>query len=123
MVYNSLAEPEKLEEQISVQSFRYEYGYRYGSSEKDKKDHKVMELIGEGPYVIVIDQLSEQDLRDKIRWKIACWKWAVDDRYECPAKIHYTLNRLKRPGTKYPATLSQKMTKLMWASKVILCNL
>ena len=57
LVYTSTRKSEKLKDQISVQSFRYEYGYRYGSSDKDKKDHKVMKLIGEGPYEIVVDQL------------------------------------------------------------------
>ena len=41
-----------------MQSFRYEYGYRYGSSDKDKKEHKIMKLIGKGPYEIVVDQLE-----------------------------------------------------------------
>ena len=41
-----------------MQSFRYEYGYRYGSSDKDKRDPEVMELIGEGPYEIVVNQLE-----------------------------------------------------------------
>ena len=29
-----------------------------------------------------------------------------------PSKIHYTLNRLKRPETKHPAALSQKDDKI-----------
>ena len=108
-----LAEPEKLKDQISVQSFRYEYGYRYGSSDKDKKDHKVMKLIGEGPVEIVVDQLEPSRIFE-IRFdeKLRAENGQLMTDLNAPAKIHYTLNRLKRPDTKHPATLSQKDDKI-----------
>ena len=96
-----------------MQSFRYEYGYRYGSSDKDKKDHKVMKLIGEGPVEIVVDQLEPSRIYE-IRFdeKLRAKNGQSMADMNAPAKIHYTLNRLKRPETKHPATLSQKDDKI-----------
>ncbi|MEC8044153.1 MAG: DUF6807 family protein [Verrucomicrobiota bacterium] len=108
-----LAEPKKLKDQISVQSFRYEYGYRYGSSDKDKKDHKVQNLTGEGPYEIVVDQLEPSRIYEiKFDEKLHAKNGQSMADLNAPAKIHYTLNRLKRPETKHPATLSQKDDKI-----------
>ena len=108
-----LAEPEKLKDQISVQSFRYEYGYRYGSSDKDKRDHKVMELIGEAPYEIVVNQLEPSRIYEiKLDEKLHAKNGQTMAELNAPSKIHYTLNRLKRPETKHPATLSQKDDKI-----------
>ena len=108
-----LAEPEKLKNQISVQSSRYEYGYRYRSSDKDKKDHKVIELFGEEPYEIVIHQLEPSRIYEiKFDKKLHAKNGQSMADLDAPAKIHYTLNRLKCPEPKHPATLYQKDDKI-----------
>ena len=85
-----LAEPEKLKDQISVQSFRYEYGYRYGSSDKDKKDHKIMKLIGEGTYEIVVDQLEPSRIYEiKFDEKLRAQNGQSMADMNAPVKIHY----------------------------------
>ena len=81
-----------------MQSFRYEYGYRYGSSDKDKRDHKVMELIGEGPYEIVVNQLEPSRIYEiKLDEKLHAKNGQTMAELNAPSKIHYTLNRLKTP--------------------------
>ena len=54
----AVQDPEKLAEKISVRSFKFEYGYRYGSSEKDKKEHRILQVSGNGPFEILIDGLE-----------------------------------------------------------------
>ena len=96
-----------------MQSFRYEYGYRYGSSDKDKKDHKVIELMGEGTYEIVVDQLEPSRIYEiKFDEKLRAKNGQSMADMNAPVKIHYTLNRLKRPENKNPATLSQTDDKI-----------
>jgi hypothetical protein len=108
-----IAKPEKLLEKISVNSFCYEYGYRYGSSEKDKKEHKVLGLTGKGPFKIKIDQLLpgriyQIEFDDQLR----STSGASMDDLNAPAKVYYTLNRLKRPSSNHPATLTQTKDKI-----------
>ena len=68
-----------------------------------------MKLIGEGPVEIVVDQLEPSRIFE-IRFdeKLRAENGQLMTDLNAPAKIHYTLNRLKRPETKHPATLSQK---------------
>ncbi|MEC8791955.1 MAG: hypothetical protein VXX29_12035, partial [Verrucomicrobiota bacterium] len=44
-----IAKPKKLLPKIRASSFRYEYGYHYGSGEMDKREEKVLEVKGSGP--------------------------------------------------------------------------
>ena len=72
-----------------------------------------MELIGEGPYEIVVDQLEPSRIYEiKFEEKLRAKNGQSMADLNTPAKIHYTLNRLKRPETKHPATLSQKDDKI-----------
>ncbi|MEJ6621873.1 MAG: PmoA family protein [Opitutae bacterium] len=94
--------PKQLVEKIKVRSFRYEYGYRYGSSPKDNKEHKVIKVVGDGPYEILLSDLQpgriyeiDLDLKSK------------DGEAMENSFVQYTLNRLKRPTTKLPVTLTQ----------------
>ena len=108
-----VAEPENLIKKITIRSFRFEYGYRYGSSDKDKKDHKIISLLGTGPYEVLIDQLEsgriyEIELDEKLRAE----NGQTMGDLNAPAKIYYTLNRLQRQESKYPATLVKKDDKI-----------
>ena len=99
-----IQEPEKLLSKIKVSSFRYEYGYRYGSSEKDKKEHKVLKVAGSEPYEIIVDQLEAGRI----------YELAFDAQLnsmsgleiESPY-VQYTLNRLRRPDSGFPSTLKE----------------
>ena len=72
-----------------------------------------MELIGEGPYEIVVNQLEPSRIYEiKFDQKLHAENGQSMADLNTPAKIHYTLNRLKRPETKHPATLSQKDNKI-----------
>ena len=108
-----VTETEKLLEKISVNSFCYEYGYRYGSSEKDKKEHNILSLTGKDPFEIKIDQLQsgriyEIKFDDNLRSKNG---QSMAD-LNAPAKVYYTLNRLKRPSSEQAATLTQNKDKI-----------
>ena len=97
-------DPAKIAEKISVRSFCYEYGYRYGSSEKDKKEHKILNLTGTGPFEIELEGLEagrifEIDFSSKL---LSSNGESMND-----PQVQYTLNRLKRPETKFAAELKQ----------------
>ena len=95
--------PQKLDAQkIKVRSFCYEYGYRYGSSEKDEQEHKVLNINGSGPFEISIEGLEagriyELELDTDLRSKNG---ESIDD-----PRVQYTLNRLKRPKSEYSTEL------------------
>ncbi len=94
--------PDQLIDRTSIRSFRYEYGYRYGSNEKDQRDHKLLQVAGEGPFEMIVDDLCpgriyeikfDRNLRSE-----------QGESMENPT-LHYTLNRLKRPPSDFPAKL------------------
>ena len=58
MVHPTDCETRKLLPKIRASSFRYEYGYHYGSGEMDKREEKVLEVKGSGPYEIALGQLE-----------------------------------------------------------------
>ncbi|MDA7757275.1 PmoA family protein [Opitutales bacterium] len=99
-----LKDSKELAKNINVRSFRFEYGYRYGSGEKDQKKHKILKHKGNGPFEISIDGLEAGRIYEiKFEPQI---RSNSGEEIENPT-IHYTLNRLKRPSAKLPATLRQ----------------
>ena len=90
---------------IKIRSFRYEYGYRYGSSEKDKKEHQIVAVNGTGPFEIIIDELVAGRIYEvEINPELT----SEDNQKIHDPFVQYTVNRLKRPETKFPAKLNLK---------------
>ena len=40
----AIANPDQLSQHIKIRSYRFEYGYKYGSGELDQRDHKVLAI-------------------------------------------------------------------------------
>ena len=87
---------------IKIRSFRYEYGYRYGSSEKDKKEHQIVAVNGTGPFEIIIDELVAGRIYERNKPELT----SEDNQKIHDPFVQYTVNRLKRPETKFPAKLN-----------------
>ncbi|MEG3604747.1 MAG: DUF6807 family protein [Verrucomicrobiota bacterium] len=97
-----IAKPEKLLPKIRASSFRYEYGYHYGSGEMDKREEKVLEVKGSGPYEIALGQLEAGRIYELAFDSNLISK--TGEKMENPY-VQYTLNRLKRPTSDFPTTL------------------
>ena len=97
-----IQEPKKLIQKITATSYRYEYGHRYGSSEKDKKEHKITKMNGVNPFHLSIDNLASGRIYElKFGPDLLSQKGeSMENSF-----VHYTLNRLKRPKAELPATL------------------
>ena len=97
-----IQDPEKLAEKISVRSFRFEYGYRYGSSEKDKKEHKILSSNGNESFEISIEGMEAGRIYEfEFSSKLLSLK---GEKMDDP-QIQYTLNRLKRPSSTHRTSL------------------
>ena len=99
-----IANPEKLLENTKARSFRFEYGYRYGSAQHDKQTHKILavEKLGDnGPYQIKLDKLAPGRI-----FELSFTVKNIDGHLMKGPFVQYTLNRLKRPDTKHTATIT-----------------
>ena len=102
-----IANPDKLSQNIKILSYRFEYGYRYGSRELDKKNHKI---IG----------VQKMDNSDIPTWAISVENLAPGRIYELSFSVksssgsemknpfvQYTVQRLRRPLSDFPATIAK----------------
>ena len=99
-----ITNPEKLLENTKARSFRFEYGYRYGSAQHDKQTHKILavEKLGDnGPYQIKLDKLAPGRI-----FELSFTVKSIDGHLMDAPFVQYTLNRLKRPDTKHTATIT-----------------
>ena len=99
-----IANPEKLLENTKARSFRFEYGYRYGSAQHDKQTHKILavEKLGDnGPYQIKLDNLAPGRI-----FELSFTVKSIDGHLMKDPFVQYTLNRLKRPDSKHTATIT-----------------
>ena len=108
----SFTKPLKSSPSVKVNSFRYEYGYHYGSPQKDKRDHQVTEVSGNGPYQIKVSGLEP----DRV-YGLTIGAESADGGKLRFNTVEYTLNRLKRPATEFPATVTRHGDKLSIAIK------
>ena len=81
--------PDKLSQNIKVRSYRFEYGYRYGSGELDKKDHKILGI-------------QKLDDSDNPTWGVAVENLAPGRIYELSFSIKSTSgSEMKSPFVQY----------------------
>ena len=97
-----IKDPEKFAEKVSVRSFRFEYGFRYGSSEKDQKEHKVIKVKGSNPIELSIEGLEAGKIFD-LEFSSKLLSMQGESMKE--PRVQYTLNRLKRPDSSHPTRL------------------
>lgn len=93
--------PAALAEHLSVRSYRYEYGYRYGSKQKDIRQHTVSDVSGRGPISFSVSGLEAGRI-----YELTFRELSAEDgtSLEHPI-VEYTLNRLKRPTAAHTATI------------------
>jgi glucose/arabinose dehydrogenase len=105
----ALKDPTSIGQKTTISSYRYEYGYRYGSSEKDKKNHKISKVTGSSSFEFHLDHLEAGRI-----YEINFNSDLLSSRGESMNNglLHYTVNRLQRPPAKFPATLTETGEKI-----------
>ncbi len=98
-----IQEPSKLASQLTVRSFRYEYGYHYGSKQKSVREHAVTAVSGNGPYEFTVADLQPGRVYELTFANVL----AADGSTIGNPKVTYTMNRLKRPPAQNRATIKQ----------------
>jgi glucose/arabinose dehydrogenase len=101
-----IANAERLAEKIKVRSFRFQYGYKYGSGENDQLKHEILgtEAIGStstGPFHIKVENLLPGRIYE-LSFDITS---ESGETMKAPF-VQYTLNRLARPKSQHPAKIT-----------------